>query len=189
VHRAAAPPTPFIEILLVNPSYVLEMPVQRFDRGGRQHCISVLEALGVANGDGPALDVHVLDPEPEAFEEAESGPMHGERHQQLFPGQMPEDGRDLVARHHDGQSPRLAGANDVHELPDLAVEEVAVEKQQRAQCLVLGRGADVAFNRQVCQEGVDLGLRQLRGMTQVVKADEAARPHHTGLFGSPAVVT
>jgi hypothetical protein len=43
-------------------------------------------------------------------------------------------------------------------MADHTIDDMAVEKQQRAQRLVLGRCAHVALDGQVRQESVDLGL-------------------------------
>ena len=68
------------------------------------------------------------------------------------------------------------------------LEDVAVEKEKRAQGLGLRRGADGAFDGEVGDERVDLGLAHLHRVALVVKEDVAPDPADVGLFGAQAVV-
>ena len=74
------------------------------------------------------------------------------------------------------------------QLADLAVQHVAVEEEERAERLGLRRGADVLGDRQVRDEGVDLGLRHVRRVTEPVEADVPPHPEAVVLLGAAAVV-
>jgi hypothetical protein len=54
-----------------------------------------------------------------------------------------KDGSDLVAGEHDGQAGRTLRSDDVVEPGELLFEDVAIEEENRAQGLVLGRRRDV----------------------------------------------
>jgi hypothetical protein len=58
---------------------------------------------------------------------------------------------------------RLLRANEVFDAIEPSVEYAAIQKQQRAQRLVLCRRGDVAVNRQMCEELVDFGLARSSG--------------------------
>ncbi len=55
---------------------------------------------------------------------------------------------------------QLAASASAHELQvaELYAENVAVEKENRTECLVLGGGADVAVLGEMGQEGTDFAL-------------------------------
>jgi L-alanine-DL-glutamate epimerase-like enolase superfamily enzyme len=70
----------------------------------------------------------------------------------------------------------------------LARMTVAVEKEEGREGLGLCRGAHGAFDGEMRDEGVDLGLAHLARMALVVKEDEAADPGDVRLLGPQAVV-
>ena len=82
----------------------------------------------------------------------------------------------------------FAGADELVELADLAVQHVAVEEEERAERLGLRRGADVLGDGQVRDEGVDLGLRHVGRVAEPVEADVPPHPEAVGLLGAAAVV-
>src|SRR3989338_6526594 len=84
---------------------------------------------------------------------------------------------------------RALGAYDVVQPGQGDVEHVAVEEQERAERLVLGRGGDAALDRQRAQEAGDLGRSHLGRVALAVEEDVAADPRDVGLLGAPAVVT
>ena len=65
---------------------------------------------------------------------------------------------------------------------------MAIEEKQSAECLVLRRGADFLFNRQMGQVGVDFGFGHLRRMALVMEKDKPLDPMAIGLLGSSAVM-
>jgi hypothetical protein len=60
---------------------------------------------------------------------------------------------------------------------------VAIEKEERAQGLGLGRGSDLLPDGQVREEAVDLGLPHLIGVAFAVEEDETRDPADVSLFG------
>jgi hypothetical protein len=77
----------------------------------------------------------------------------------------------------------------VAELADLPAKDVPVQEQQRGECLILGRRADLAGHGEVGQEGVDLGFGHVAGVAEIVEVDEATDPQTVCLLGPPTVVT
>jgi hypothetical protein len=59
---------------------------------------------------------------------------------------------------------------------DVSCEHGAIQKEQGAQCLVLGRGGDVVMGGEGRQDGNDLAFPHGVGVAFVVKHDEAADP-------------
>ena len=95
---------------------------------------------------------------------------------------------DFRAGHH-GRKPRRAlGADEILELRERLLEDVAVEKEKGAESLVLRGSGDMVPDREGREEGVDLGLSHFGGVPLVVKEDEALDPADVGLFGAQGVV-
>lgn len=68
------------------------------------------------------------------------------------------------------------------------MQDLAVEKQQRGQRLVLRPHGDLPIGRQPGKEGLDLLLRHLGGMALAIGEDKAPYPAEVRLFGTQAVV-
>jgi hypothetical protein len=83
----------------------------------------------------------------------------------------------------------VAQAQALVQALELAAQQHAVEEEQRAQRLVLRRGAHLPGLRQVREERHHLGCAHLVGMALAVEQDEAARPGHVRVLGADAVVT
>ena len=79
-------------------------------------------------------------------------------------------------------------SDDVGEARKRLPQDVPVEEEEGAQCLVLGRGRHVLADREVREKGVDLGLAHFVRMPLAVEQDEALHPGHVSLLCSEAVV-
>lgn len=104
------------------------------------------------------------------------------------PVEAGEDGLDVGRSQDDGKTHRAAGADDGAEGVERAAEDVAVEKEQGREGLVLGGGGGLLLHREVGEEGVDLGLAHLVRMALAVEEDVPAGPRDVGLLGPQAVV-
>ena len=90
-----------------------------------------------------------------------------------MPFMRADDAADFGAGEDGREAAGALGADDGVEVGKRLSEDVAVEKEKRAQGLGLGGRADGAFDGEVGDEGVDLGLAHLGGMALVVKEDVA----------------
>ncbi len=68
------------------------------------------------------------------------------------------------------------------------VQHVPVEKELRVESLVLRRSGDVLLDREVGEEGADLGRAEISRMPGPVEADEPDDPPQVRLLRSDAVV-
>ena len=80
-----------------------------------------------------------------------------------------EKQRDLVAREDDGKTNGRFRARNAVEKRQLASNDLAVEEEQRALCLVLHGGGDRQLGRQVRQEGDDCLVAKIRRMAVAVE--------------------
>lgn len=99
-----------------------------------------------------------------------------------------EDGADLCSREHGRESAGHAGSDGAVESFELASEDLAVEKDEGGEGLVLGRCGDVSLGREVGEELDDLDGSELVGMSDTVVVDVAADPSDVGLLRSLAHV-
>src|SRR5712692_9628459 len=124
-----------------------------------------------------------------ALQQAQARAVQQDRHQPWHAIEPPEDGADLLARQHDRQVLGPLGPDDVVEPRQLDAEHVAIQKQQGAQRLVLGRGRDFVLDRERGQELGDLGGAHLHGMALAVEKDVALDPVDVRFLGATAVVS
>ena len=176
------------EVISVLGADALEVGAQGLGQAAGQDGDAVLAALAVVHGELEAEEVHVLDPEPAALEQAQAGAVHEGAHEPGHAAQLPKDCVDLLAREHERQARGLLGAGRLLEPGELAAEDVAVEKEKRAEGLVLGRGADVAREREVREVAGHRAGAELVGVPLAVEQDVAADPGEVRLLGAAAEV-
>jgi len=87
-------------------------------------------------------------------------------------------------RQNDGEAFRSLGPDDVVEPWHVLMQDVAVEEQERAQRLVLGRGGYPTFDGQGAEKACDFRRAHLGGMALAVEEDVAADPPDVGLLGA-----
>src|SRR6185369_6020585 len=92
-----------------------------------------------------------------------------------------EDSLDLFGRQDDRQLTPPLCPDQPLQLADLAFEDGAVEKEDRAEGLGLGRSADPTGHGQMGEEGVDLRLPHVPGVALSMKKDVATNPVDVGL--------
>lgn len=128
-------------------------------------------------------------PQGQAFHQAQTRAIHQRSHEPPVTRKVGQHGLDFLARHDHRKTPGLAGADDLGEIPDFAVENVAVGEQQRRKRPVLCRGADLVLDREMGQKGIDLRFGHLGGVAHVVEEDVPLDPMAIRLFRAWAGVT
>ena len=81
-----------------------------------------------------------------------------------------------------GRLARTTSSSHVH------VEHLTIQKEQGAECLILGGGRDLVTHGQRGQECGDLGWAHVGGMPLVMEEDEPPDPVDVGFLGPPTVV-
>src|SRR5262245_24907984 len=156
--------------------------------GSGHHGAAILVAFAGANDDLVAGSVQVRNAQPGALEEAESGAIEEEAHEPNHSLHVTEDGADFLTGQHDGQVLRTLHIDEVIEPRELLAKDLAVEKQERAQGLILRRCRHLAFDSQGIQEAGDFRSRHFGGMALAVEEEVAADPRNVGLLRPAAVV-
>lgn len=110
------------------------------------------------------------------------------RHHPLAAAELAEERGDLVSGENDRQARRPPRPDDALHPRNLDAEDVAVEKQERGQRLVLGRGADAVLDGEAREEALDLGRSHLARVPLAVEQDEAADPADVRSLGLRAAV-
>lgn len=154
----------------------------------RKHGDAILPPLAVSDEDLAAGEIHILDPESAAFEYPEPGPIEERGHEPRRPLEMREDSLDLVPGEDDRHADRPPGADDPVHPGEIAAQDFAIEEEDRAQRLVLGRCAHAAPYCKIGEEGGDLGLPHLHRVPLPVEEDEPEDPADVCLFRAEAVV-
>ena len=177
------------QVLLVLAAHSSEVRLQWRPHGCRQHGHPVLATLSVAHGDLIALEVHVFDPQAQAFQQPHAGAVQQCAHQARGPVEFVQDRIDFLAGQHDRQPALPTGPNDTSDLAQRAIQDFVVEEQEGGQGLVLSRGGHTIADGQVGQERVNLPLAHLARSSFIMERNEPPDPGRVRLLGSPAVVT
>ena len=155
----------------------------------RQNGDPVLRALTVANDDLIHREIDILHSQTGAFEQAQSRPVEKRGHQADRAFQLGDDRPHFVAGEHDGQVLCRSGPHDVFEPGQVLMQNVAIQEQERAQRLILGRCGHAPLDGQRAQKLCDLRGAHFGGMALAMKQNEAADPSDVGLLRTPAAVT
>ena len=148
---------------------------------------AVLVSPAAADDDLVGGEVGVLDAEPAPLEHAEAGAVEQAGHEARYAVELLEHGADLVAAEDDGQPLGALGTHDAVEPGKVDLQHVAVQEQEGAQGLVLGRGRDVAAHGQRGEEAGDLWGAHLGRVALAVEEDVALDPRDVGVFGPAAI--
>jgi len=111
--------------------YAHQVRPQGLPQACRQHRNAVLPALAVADRDLLIIEIHVLDPELEAFAQPQTRSVQQTGHQPLRPVQAPKECPHLLDRQYHRHAHRALGTLDLVHPWQLQLEHRAVEKQQR----------------------------------------------------------
>src|SRR5437867_1534731 len=173
------------EVSLVLPLAHLDMPHEiGFHDGGHRHAV----ALAGAHDDLIGGEVHVLHPETGTLEQTQPCALEQDGHEPRRALELSDDGTNLLASQDDGEPFAALGADHVVKPGHLDLEDLTVEKQQGAQCLVLRRGRDVVLLGQGAEELRDLDRSHLRRVALAVKHDVPANLGHVRLLRASAAM-
>ena len=149
---------------------------------------SVASGLAAPDADLPPLEIDILHAQAQGLEQAEPASVQEQRDEVDVAGQMTEQGADLVARQHDGASLRTLRPDHEFEALEVPVQNLPIQKEERARGLVLRGRAHAALGGEVSQERRDFRGSHARGVREVVKPHESANPKDVRLLGAAAVV-
>jgi hypothetical protein len=178
-----------VEIGFKNPADAFQMGLERGAQAIRKHGDAVLEALAVSDEDLTEVEIEILDAQTEDFHEPEPAAVEQLGHPEVLPGEMREQGEDLLLGQDGWQAGGAFGAHELKRGIQIPGEDVAEEKDQRVQRLVLGCGGDFFPDGEVGEEGRNFRLGQSLDGEGGVECQEAADPIHIRLFGADGIVT
>lgn len=176
------------EVFLVNDADGFDLQAQgvaqAFGKGGN----AVVLAFSITDDDLVVAEVDVFDAQAQAFHQAQARAIEQLGHEPGNAVHAVEDGAGFLGGEDGGQGFGFFGAKDVGGDFDGGFENVAVEKEDSAEGLVLGGGGDVLFDGEVGEELLDFLESHISGVAFVVKEDVAFYPFAVGLFGAVGVV-
>lgn len=163
---------------------------QRLVQRPRQHDDTVLIPLAAADHDLAAVEVEVVDAQPQALHLAQPRPVEqlgAEPERAAASLDRVEDLLDLLGRGDHRQS-RRALRPDVVQGAQVDLQRLLVEEDQRVQRLHLRADGDVAVDGQMRQELIDVRRAQVAGMPLAVKQNEPPRPIDVAFLSAEGVV-
>jgi len=151
------------QILFVEVFHPLEVLRQGlFHRHGQDGDVVPLPFV-IAHDDLALFEIQVLDPQAQAFHEAQAAAVEELCHQQVDAGELRQHALHFAAGENGAQTVWLFGAHRVDGEIQVLSEDLAVKEQQRTERLVLGGGGNVFFHRQVGKESYDFRCSNLFG--------------------------
>jgi hypothetical protein len=154
----------------------------------RQKGHAVLVTLAAPNHDLVGGEVHVLDAQTCALEEPKSAAVEQDGHKTWRPTHLFENRADLFASEDDRQSLGRASADNPIQPRDILVKDVAIEEEERAECLILRRRTDSFLDGEPGQEARKFGFSEQRRVAPPVEVDVSPGPPNVCLLGAWAVV-
>lgn len=94
----------------------------------------------------------------------------------------------LIPRQHHRQALGPFGLDDVIKPRQFDLQNLAIQEQNRGQCLILRRSGNLALDCKMRQKHLHLWRPHLARMTQAVKPNEKTHPLDIRVFGTYAVV-
>ena len=176
------------EVLLMNVSNGFEVRLQMRDQRIGEHGEAVFFAFAVADDDLVVTEVNILDAQTQTFHEAQAAAVEYLGHKLGNAGHFVDDGHGFLVGEDDGQGFGFLGADDVGGEGKVYFEDVAIEEDDGAECLILGGGGKLFLGGEVGDEGLDFFCAHIFGMAFVVEEDIAFDPIHICFFGAGGVV-
>jgi len=176
------------QVVLVQQFHVLEMLLEWRDEAVGQHRYPVLQAHDVADDDGAAVELEVLDAQAQALHQPQAAAVEQFGHQPVHARRALDDARCLFPGQHGGQPFGLGGTQRAKRAIQVLAQHLAVQEQEGAEGLVLRRSGGVLVHGQVSEEGLDFRHSHFLRMAFAVEQDEAGGPAGVGLLGADGVV-
>jgi hypothetical protein len=154
-----------------------------------QNCLAVPATLGPMNDYPAPSEIDVLDPQPECFEQAETAAIKHLRYQSRSADHPPKYQRHLRRRENSGPGVQPAASHELRQGAKILLQYPPIQKQERAQSLVLGRGANPTACRQVTKKGHNIIATELGWMTTTMKTNKPPDPPGVRLLGPPTEMT
>jgi len=178
------------QVTLVQPAPPLQLPFQVAAHRPGQHDHPVLVPLATADDDLSSRQVHVLDAQLAALQQAEAAAVEESGHQAedaIGPVHVLQDRRHLRRRQDHGQPFRPPGPHRV-DAAQVDLQHLLVQKEQGVERLVLRAGRDATVDRQVGEELLDLGGAHVTRVPFAVEEDESRDPLDIAGLGAQGVV-
>ena len=132
------------------------------------------------------LEVEVLRPETQRFEQAKSRAVEQAGNEQRHAAELCENGFDLTSCEDHREAHRLAGVLNLSDPRQLEIQHAAVQEEQRRERLVLSRRGDVAIRGQMGKEAANLPGSHVPRVALAVVENEPSHPANIGLLGPQA---
>jgi hypothetical protein len=149
---------------------------------------AILLTFPIADQDLPIREVKILHPEAERFGEAQARAIQQLGDEPVRPAHPIEHGMGLCARQDDGETAGPLCALDDLDRPEVGVEHLIVEKQQRAQGLILRGGGHLPLAGEMIEKHADMRGIEVPRVDRAVEAHEALDPAAVGALCVETVV-
>jgi hypothetical protein len=175
-------PAASCKLRLVPLCHGIELGDQLLARPSRKQRRSIILSFSATDHDLPSIEVDVLDPDRERFEEAKAASIEDLADEAKGWDEVIEQGEGVLPREDRREVFGPAGAFERLESRHFQVEDPFVEEEKRAQRLVLCRRRGSARDCKLIQKGRDLFRTHLPWVLATVEMDELPDPMDVCLF-------
>ncbi len=152
------------QIVLMQAPDGAQMVHQWLSRRAGRHGRAILISFRITHTKRAAVNVNVLDTQPQAFQKAQAAAIEQTGHQRMHAGQSGDDLAHLIVRKDGRQAFVRAGANGVNRT-GVRMQRLPIQKQQGSQRLVLSGGGDAFVHCQMRQKSLNLSDAHLIRVT------------------------
>lgn len=133
----------------------IEMHLQGLDKGGRKHGNAILHPFAIPDGDLPAIEIQILNPQAKAFHQAQSAAIEQAGHNLIIRRKDGKQFPDLIFGKDGGQSGRAPGADNPDGAFEILKKDLFIQEHQGIEGLVLGRGRHAQADGEMRKESID----------------------------------
>jgi hypothetical protein len=174
------------KVAAMNRPHALEVRRQWFAHRLCEDSHAILCSFPPSDSDLAAIQVDILHPEGEAFEETHTAAIEQHRHDARDAIEFPNDCAHLALAQYDRQSYGSTGLRHVPHSRERAVDDVSVEELESCQRLGLCRRSEFSIHHKMREKSQDLVLTHLSRVAESMIAHKSVGPVHVRLFGATA---
>jgi len=176
------------EILLMNDADCFQVHLQVGDKRIGEHGGAVFFAFAIADDNLMIAEVYVFDAQAQTLGQAQAAAVEDLCHELGNACHFVDNGHGFLMGEDHGQGFRFFGAEYIRGEGNVYLQDVAIQEDDGAQCLVLSRSGDMPFYGEVGDESLYFLRAHVFWVALVVEEDVALDPILVCFFGAGGVI-
>ncbi len=164
------------EIFLMDDTHPLNLTPQRLHHCPWQHGNPILADFAVAHQNLSPVELDVMHPQAQTFEQPQTGTVEQARHQPLLAGEPFAQSRCFISGENHRQTTRLFHPRDTIEPGQLPIQHHPIKKKQRTERLILCRRSHIPVNGKMRKKRLDFLFTHLIRVAFIVEQNKPTYP-------------